>query len=68
MNTTIRQLTDEANEILQNIRDCPDLTYQQRNDLMELVYQDVNQKLTLARDMLYAWTGMKTSGEKPRAE
>lgn len=67
----IRELTQEAHEILQNIRDCDELTYQQRNELMELVATDVKQKLELAKNLLHDWTGKYNpsgpSGSEPLA-
>ena len=57
MNRLIRELSSEAHEILANIRDASDLTWQQKNELMQLVDADVTMKLTLAKNLLYDWTG-----------
>ena len=59
----IRKMSAEAHEILTNIRDCDELTYQQRSELMELVYQDVAQKLALARALLSDWRRRDTDTE-----
>lgn len=65
--SAVRELCTEAWEILNNIRNCPELTWQQRDELMQLVATDVKEKLTLAREMLYYWTGVDMSGDKPTA-
>ena len=57
MNKLIRELSAEAHEILANIRDCDELTWQQKNELMQLVDADVTMKLTLAKNLLTDWTG-----------
>lgn len=64
MNQLIRELSAEAAEILTNIRNCQELTYQQRNELMELVATDHAQKLALARNLMHDWTGIDT--RRPR--
>lgn len=70
MNNTIRELGQEAHEIICNIRDAArngEITWQQRNELLILVYQDVNDKLSMARDLLAAWTG-RYSDDLPSAD
>ena len=67
MNRLIKQLSAEAHEILANIRDCDELTWQQKNELMQLVDEDVTMKLEMAKNMLYIWTG-RTITTPPRAE
>lgn len=62
----IKEMSAEAMEIITNIRDCQELTYQQRNELMELVATDIQQKLTLAKNLLTDWTG-NTYGDYPLA-
>lgn len=51
----IRELCAEAHEILNNIRQCPELTYQQRNELIKLVETDRDDKIKLAIGLLQAW-------------
>lgn len=48
-------LTDEALEIIRNIEECVELSYQQRKELLDLVFTDVREKLELARGLLDAW-------------
>ena len=63
----IKELTAEAHEILNNIRNCSELTYQQRNELMILVETDVVEKLRLAKGLLDAWKRDDMSGDMPLA-
>lgn len=60
MNNTIKELSQEAHEIINNIKQAAEngeITWAQRNELITQVYTDVNQKLELAKNLLYAWTG-----------
>ena len=68
MNRLIKQLSAEAHEILQNIRDCDELNWQQKNELMQLVDADVTMKLTLAKNLLKDWTGRDTTTPPTMAE
>lgn len=68
MNRLIKQLSAEAHEILANIRDCDELTWQQKNDLMQLVDADVTMKLTLAKNLLHDWTGRDITTPPTMAE
>lgn len=68
MNRLIKQLSAEAHEILQNIRDAPELTWQQKNELMQLVDEDVTMKLTLAKNLLHDWTGRDITTPPTMAE
>ena len=66
----IRELETEAHEIICNIRDAArngDITWEQRNELLRIVYQDVNDKLQLAVNLLHDWTGKYYSDEMPLA-
>lgn len=63
----IKELTAEAHEIRNNIRNCRELTYQQRNELMILVETDVVEKLRLAKGLLDAWKRDDMSGDMPLA-
>jgi hypothetical protein len=59
MNTAIKQLTDEAHEILVNIRTAAqagEITWTQRDELVKLVMTDVHMKITLAGNLLRDWT------------
>ena len=70
MNTAIKQLTDEAHEILSNIRTAAingDITWQQRDELVNLVMTDVHMKIKLAGNLLHDWTG-NDYGDYPKAE
>lgn len=53
--SVIPEITDEAREILQNIRDCGELSYQQRQELTELVLSNMREKFEMARSLLDAW-------------
>ena len=68
MNKLIRELSAEAHEILANIRDCDELTWQQKNELMQLVDEDVTMKLTLAKNLLHDWTGRDITTPPTMAE
>lgn len=59
MRALIKEMSTEAAEILTNIRNCQELSYQQRNELMQLVATDHAQKLSLARNLLTDWTGTR---------
>lgn len=62
MNTSIRELTQEAHEIVCNINAAArnmEITAQQRNELISLVMTDVREKISLAGEMLYYWTGIR---------
>lgn len=66
----INELETEVHEIICNIRDAAqngDITWEQRNELLRLVYQDVNDKLQLAINLLHDWTGKYYSNEMPLA-
>ena len=66
----IRELETEAHEIICNIRDAAregEITWEQRNDLLRLVYEDVNAKLQLAINLLRDWTGKYYGGDMPTA-
>ena len=66
----ITELETEAHEIICNIRDAAregEITWEQRNELLRIVYQDVNGKLRLACNMLYYWTGKYYGGDMPTA-
>lgn len=70
MNTSIRKLTQEAHEIICNINAAArnmEITAQQRDELIALVMTDVREKISLAAEMLYYWTGTKTDDEYPLA-
>jgi len=70
MNTSIRKLTQEAHEIICNINAAArnmEITAQQRDELIALVMTDVREKISLAAEMLYYWTGAKTDDEYPLA-
>ena len=68
MNRLIRAMSAEATEILQNIRDAPELTWQQKNELMQLVDADVTMKLSLAKNLLKDWTGIDITTPPTMAE
>jgi hypothetical protein len=56
MNTAIKQLTDEAHEILVNIRNAAihgEITWTQRDELVSLVMSDVHMKIELAGNLLH---------------
>lgn len=58
--SVIQELSNEALEIKRNITQVArrgDITWQQREELINLVNQDVEQKLNLARNLLHDWTG-----------
>lgn len=60
MNALIKEISTEAHEILSNIRNAAingEITWAQRDELVKLVNQDVSAKLTMARNLLYGWTG-----------
>jgi hypothetical protein len=62
MNTAIKQLTDEAHEILTNIRGAAlngNITWMQRDELVRLVMTDVHMKIELAGNLLHDWTGIE---------
>ena len=66
----ITELETEAHEIICNIRDAArngDITWSQRDELLRLVYQDVNDKLQLAVNLLHDWTGKYYSDDFPLA-
>jgi hypothetical protein len=66
----IRELEAEAHEIICNIRDAArngDITWSQRDELLRIVYEDVNGKLKLAAGLLHDWTGKYYSDEMPLA-
>lgn len=66
-NQSIIALIDEVTEIAENIKAAAragEITWQQREDLLTLVYQDENTKLQLAANLLHDWTGQY----HPRAE
>lgn len=44
-----------------------EITAQQRDELIALVMTDVREKISLAAEMLYYWTGAKTDDEYPLA-
>lgn len=70
MNPTIKQLTDEAHEIIQNICHAAvngDITWQQRDELVKLVTTDIHEKITLAGNLLHDWTGTGNDGERTEA-
>ena len=61
MNTYIKELTDEAREILTNIQHAAeqgDITWQQRDELKRIVLRDVADAagLATARELLAAWS------------
>ena len=61
MNTAIKSLTDEAHEIVTNIRASVlkgAITWQQRDELINLVMTDVDMKIKLAGNLLHDWTGI----------
>jgi hypothetical protein len=60
----IRELTQEAHEIINNIKTAAvmgEITWGQRDELLKIAYQDVNEKLTLAKNLLHDWTGIDFS-------
>ena len=60
MNQNIKALTDEAHEIITNIRSAAvngEITWQQRDELVTLVMTDVHTKIELAGNLLHDWTG-----------
>lgn len=65
----IDEITEEVNEIVTNIRTAArtgEITWQQREELLVLVYQDANDKLELAKSLLYNWTGKyNPRGDEP---
>ena len=66
----ITELNQEAHEIICHIRDAARngyITWAQRDELLRIVYQDVNGQLIFARETLYYWTGIDMSGDKPIA-
>ena len=68
--SAIRELTQEAHEIVCHINEATrdmELTAQQRNELISLVMTDVREKISLAAEMSYYWTGIDASGDKPTA-
>lgn len=60
MHPLIKEMSAEATEILNNIRNCQELTYQQRDELFTLIHTDHAQKLRLAESLLHDWTGTRT--------
>ena len=62
------ELTKEAAEILRNIRDCKELTWQQKNELFQLVDADVTMKLEMAKNLLHDWTGRDITTPPTMAE
>lgn len=69
MNPSIKALTDEAHEIITNIRAATlqgEITWQQRDELINLVMTDVHTKIELAGNLLTDWTG-NTYGAYPLA-
>lgn len=63
---TTYELTREAREIICNINAAArnmEITAQQRDELIRLVMQDVNDKTTLARELLQAWRRDDMSSE-----
>lgn len=63
---TTYELTQEAHEIICNINAAArnmEITAQQRDELIRLVMQDVNEKTTLARELLQAWRRDDMSSE-----
>ena len=70
MNKAIRELETESHEIICNIRDAArngDITWGQRDELLRIVYADVNGKLKLAKGLLDAWKRDDMSGDMPLA-
>ena len=70
MNTAIKALTDEAHEIISNIRaaaQAGEITWSQRDELITLVMTDVHAKIELAGNLLHDWTG-DTYGDYPIAQ
>lgn len=70
MNTAIKTLTDEAHEIITNIRTAAingEITWAQRDELVNLVMTDVHSKIELAGNLLHDWTG-NDYGEYPIAQ
>lgn len=68
--SAVRELIQEAHEIVCNINAAArnmEITAQQRNELIALVMTDVREKITLAGEMLYYWTGVDHSGGHPPA-
>lgn len=62
MNTAIKRLTDEAHEIITNIRAAAlngEITWEQRDELVNLVMTDVHMKIELAGNLLHDWTGTR---------
>ena len=69
MNPSIRTLTEEAHEIIVNIRCAAlqgEITWAQRDELMQLVMTDVREQITLAGNLLYDWTGIRYSADLPQ--
>ena len=57
---SIKELSQEALEIKVNISNAVksgEITWKQRDELMNLVNEDVERKLNLARNLLHDWTG-----------
>lgn len=59
-NTHIKELTDEASEIIYNANMAAremQITAQQRDEVLKIVLKDVADQagIQLARDLLYAW-------------
>jgi hypothetical protein len=68
--TAIKELSQEAHEIICNIRDAARdgaITWDTRNELLREVYKDVNERLEFAKGMLYVLTG-NNYGTDTRAE
>jgi hypothetical protein len=62
-------MIDKCGELIRNIRDAVrngEITWQQRDELLRLAYDDVNSKLSLAANLLHDWTG-KYDGGMPTA-
>lgn len=67
MNKLIRVMEREFHEIIVNIKTAAeesDITWQQRDELLRLVYTEQNQKLELAKNLLYDWTGSYYPGDR----
>lgn len=61
MNQSTREMILEASEIISNINAAArnmEITAQQRDELIALVMTDVREKILLAAEMLYYWTGI----------
>lgn len=70
--SAVRELTAEAHEIINNILNAAregEISIAQRGELLRIVYQDVNDKLALAVNLLHDWTGRtQFNGSLPRGE